>query len=115
MSYRALRLIFRLATLRRLLGALFFRARPRTVRRAALAAARCMDGEDCSTFALPVSRILAVESSTTPVAAFAAAPSASPATAFTVLAPRRAALAIARAVFVRVILTIVALHCDTWK
>jgi hypothetical protein len=108
-------LTLRLATLRRLLGALFFRARPRTVRRAALAAARCIDGEDCSTFVLPLSRILAVESSTTPVAAFAAAPIASPATALTVLAPRRAALAIARAVFVRVILTIIALHSDPWK
>jgi hypothetical protein len=115
MDYRALRLTLRLAALRRLLGGLFFRARPRTVRRAALAAACCMEGEDCSTFALPASRILAVESSTTPVAAFAAAPRASPATDFTVLALRRAAPAIARAVFVRVILTIAALHSDPWN
>jgi hypothetical protein len=72
-----------------------------------------MDGADRATFVRPASSILVVESSTTPVAAFAAAPIASPATVFTVFAPRRAALAIERRVFVRISLTIIALHSHT--
>src|SRR5262245_33058412 len=94
MTYRARRRPFRFAALALLLGApLFrvlrarrpavrrvFRLRLLTVRRAALPAARSISGEERRIFERPLSRTLAVESSTTPVAALAAAPSASPAT-----------------------------------
>jgi hypothetical protein len=111
-AYLALRLVFLLATLARLLGALFFRprlfaeVRRLTARRAALPAARCAAGVDRRIFERPASSAFAVESSTTPVAAVAAAPNAFPATDFTVLALRRAAFEIARRAFVGMILTI---------
>src|SRR5262245_58835184 len=108
-AYLALRLVFRLPTvLARLLGAFFLRVRLLllvTARRAALPAARCVAGAERRIFVRPASRALAVESSTTPVAAFAAAPMASPATVLTVFALRRAALEIARRAFLGIIRT----------
>lgn len=76
-------------------AAFFRRAGLSTLRLAALPAARLIAGADCVSFAFPLASAAAVLSSTTSVAAFAAAPSASPATVFTPLAPRCAALAIA--------------------
>jgi hypothetical protein len=66
------------------------------VLRAAFPIARFIAGVDCSTVVRPAASALAVETSTTPAAALAAAPRASAATDFTPLAPRCVTLVITR-------------------
>jgi hypothetical protein len=61
------------------------------LRRAVFSAARLIAGDDRESLARPAASAALVFSSTTSVAAFAAAPMASPATSFTFLAPRFAA------------------------
>jgi len=78
-------------TVDRFLAARFLRAGLSRLRRAVFSAARLIAGLDRVSFARPAARAALVFSSTTSVAAFAAAPIASPAAALTVAAPRLAA------------------------
>jgi hypothetical protein len=90
----------------RFLAVRFLRAGLSRLRRAVFSAARLIAGLDRVSFARPAARAALVFSSTTSVAAFAAAPIASPAAALTVAAPRLAARTIVCLVLVTV-LTIV--------
>jgi hypothetical protein len=82
----------------------FFRREPVTACFAVLPAARFIAGADCLIFVRPASSAFAADSSTTAVAALAAAPNASPATDLMPFALRRAAPLTACRAFV-VILT----------
>jgi hypothetical protein len=93
-------------TVARFLAARFLRAGLSTLRRAVFSAARLIAGLDRVSLARPAASAALVLSSTTSVAAFAAAPIASPAAALTVAAPRLAARTILCLVLVTV-LTIV--------
>jgi hypothetical protein len=93
-------------TVARFLADRFLRAGLSRLRRAVFSAARLIAGLDRVSLARPAASAALVLSSTTSVAAFAAAPIASPAAALTVAAPRLAARTIVCLVLVTV-LTIV--------
>ncbi|MGB0058042.1 MAG: hypothetical protein WBQ20_15105, partial [Methyloceanibacter sp.] len=87
----AVAVLLRRTVLAGFLAARFLRAGLSRLRRAVFSAARLIAGLDRVSFARPAASAALVFSSTTSVAAFAAAPIASPAAALTVAAPRLAA------------------------
>jgi hypothetical protein len=95
LAFLRLREVDARATDARLLATLFLRAGLLTLALATLPAARLIAGAERVSFDRPVVRASAVFCNTTSVAAFAAAPIASPATVFTPLALHCAAFAIA--------------------
>jgi hypothetical protein len=104
---RAVAVLLRRTVLARFLAARFLLAGLSRLRRAVFSAARLIAGLDRVSFARPAASAALVFSSTTSVAAFAAAPIASPAAALTVAAPRLAARTIVCLVLVTTVLTIV--------